>query len=127
MHVVVPSRTWLMGAAVCFSLFCRRSGRRAVRRPGLRCAGVVMTVRRLSSIRFAPAKVNRHHPCCVFTRVITAGLFAPATMWDRPGSGGVSLGRLEQAEFAGAGDRRAPVLHAQFAVQGALVGFHGVE
>src|SRR5690348_13919294 len=35
----------------------------------------------------------------------------------------VSLGGLEQAELAGAGDRRATVLGAQFAVHGALVGF----
>jgi hypothetical protein len=39
-------------------------------------------------MRFAPGRVNSHHPYRLFTRVITAGLFAPATMWDRPGSGG---------------------------------------
>ena len=41
--------------------------------------------------------------------------------------GRVSLGGLEQAELAGAGDRRGAVLDAEFAVQGALVGFHGVQ
>ena len=39
----------------------------------------------------------------------------------------VSLGGLEQAEFAGAGDRGVAVLDAELAVQGALVGFDGVE
>jgi hypothetical protein len=68
-----PSRTWSMAAgAVAFH----------------RCAGVVMTGRRLLSIRFPPGGVNGHHPYRLFTRVITAGLFVPATMWDRPGSGG---------------------------------------
>jgi hypothetical protein len=78
-------------------------------------------------MRFPPGGVNGHHPYRLFTRVITAGLFAPATMWDGPGSGGVSLGGLEQAELAGADDRGVAVLDAQFAVQGALVGFHGVQ
>jgi hypothetical protein len=78
-------------------------------------------------MRVPPGGVNGHHPYRLFTRVITAGLFAPATIWDRPGSGGVSLGGLKQAELAGAGDRRGAVLHAEFAVQGALVGFHGVQ
>ena len=55
------------------------------------------------------------------------GIVRPATIWDGTGSGGVSLGGLEQAELAGAGDRRGAVLNAQFAVQGALVGFHGVQ
>ena len=41
--------------------------------------------------------------------------------------GRVSLGGLEQAELAGTGDRRGAVLNAQFAVQGALVGLHGVQ
>jgi hypothetical protein len=61
------------------------------------------------------------HPgdCCV--------IVGPATMWDGPGSGEVWLGGLEQAELAGSGDRRGAVLNAQFAVQGALVGFHGVQ
>ena len=73
--------------------------------------------------------MNGHHPYRLFTRVITAGLFVPATMWDRPwiGGPGVSLGGLAQAELAGSGDRRGAVLHAQFAVHGALVGFHGVQ
>jgi hypothetical protein len=57
-------------------------------------------------MRFPPGGVNGHHPYRLFTRVITAGLFAPATIWDGTGSGGVSLGGLEQAELAGAGDRR---------------------
>ena len=28
-------------------------------------------------MRFPPGGVNGHHPYCLFTRVITAGLFAP--------------------------------------------------
>ena len=55
------------------------------------------------------------------------GIVRPATIWDGTGSGGVSLGGLEQAELAGAGDRRVAVLNAEFAVQGALVGLHGVQ
>ena len=51
----------------------------------------------------------------------------PAAICDGTGLSGVSLGRLEQAELAGAGDRRGAVLNAQFAVQGALVGLHGVQ
>ena len=43
---------------------------------------------KLISIRFPPSGVNSHHPYRLFTRVITARLFVPATMWDRPGSGG---------------------------------------
>ena len=78
-------------------------------------------------MRLPPGGVNGHHPDCLFTRVITARLFVPARMWDGPGSSGVSLGGLEQAELAGAGDRRGAVLNAEFAVQGALVGFHGVQ
>ena len=78
-------------------------------------------------MRFPPGGVNGHHPCRLFTRVITAGLFGPATIWDGTGSGGVSLGGLEHAELAGADDRRGAVLDAQFAVQGTLVGFHGVQ
>jgi hypothetical protein len=54
-------------------------------------------------------------------------IIRPATIWDRPGSGYVSLGGLELAELAGAGDRRRAVLDAEFAVQGALVGLHGVQ
>jgi hypothetical protein len=41
--------------------------------------------------------------------------------------GAVSLGGLEQAELAAAADRRGAVLNAQFAVQGPLVGLHGVQ
>ena len=78
-------------------------------------------------MRGPPGGVNGHHPYCLFTRVITAGLLAPATIWEGTGSCGVSLGGLEQAELAGAGDRRVAVLGAQFAVQGALVGFDGVQ
>jgi hypothetical protein len=81
-----------------------------------------MTGRRLLSIKFPPGGVNGHHPYRLFTRVITAGLFVPATTWDRAGSGGpggVSLGGLAQAELAGSGDRRGAVLNTQFAVQGA--------
>jgi hypothetical protein len=55
------------------------------------------------------------------------GLFVPATIWDGTGSDGVSLGGLEQAEFAGAGDGGVAVVDAEFAVQGALVGFDGVQ
>jgi hypothetical protein len=88
MHVLVPFPDFVNGGGGRrFSSFCSRSGRRAVRRPGLRCAGVVMTGRRLLFFRFPPGGVNGHHPYRLFTRVITAGFFVPATMWDRPGSG----------------------------------------
>jgi hypothetical protein len=40
---------------------------------------------------------------------------------------GVWLGGLEQSEFAGAGDRCVSVFDAEFAVEGALVGFDGVQ
>jgi hypothetical protein len=59
----------------------------AVRRPGLRRAGVIITGRRMLSMRFPPNGVNGQQPYHLFTRVITAGFFVPATMWDRPGSG----------------------------------------
>ena len=55
------------------------------------------------------------------------GIVRPATIWDGTGSGEVSLGGLELAELAGAGDRAGAVLDAEFAVEGALVGFHGVQ
>ena len=69
------------------------------------------------SIRFTPGGVIGHHPYRLFTRVILAGLFIP----------GISVVGLAQAELAGSGDRRAAVLDAQFAVDGALVGFHSVQ
>jgi hypothetical protein len=78
-------------------------------------------------MRFPQGGVNGHHPYCVFTRVITARFFVPATIWDGTGPGGVSLGGLKQAELACPGDRRGAVLNAEFAVQGALVGLHGVQ
>jgi hypothetical protein len=45
---------------------------RSVWQPGLRCAGLIRTDRRLLSIRFPPSGVNGHHPYCLFARVITA-------------------------------------------------------
>jgi hypothetical protein len=78
-------------------------------------------------MRFPQGGVNGHHPYCLFTRVITAGLFAPAAIWDGTGPGGVSLGGLKQAELAGPGDRCGAAFNSQFAVQGTLVGFHGVQ
>ena len=87
---------------------------------------MVRAGRRLLSIRFPPGGVNGHHPYRLFTRVITAGLFPRDDLgWGWIGRG--VLGGLEQAELAGAGDRRGAVLDAEFAVQGALVGFHGVQ
>jgi hypothetical protein len=77
-------------------------------------------------MRLPPVGVIGHHPDTLFTRVITAGLSAPATIRDGTGSG-VSLDELEHAEFAGAGNRLGAVLNAEFSVQGALVGFHGVQ
>ena len=81
-------------------------------------------------MRLPPGGVNGHHPYCLFTRVITAGLFAMRRcgigLVDRAAPG-VSLGGLQPAELTGANDRRVAVLNAQFAVQGALVGFHGVQ
>ena len=78
-------------------------------------------------MRLPPGGVNGHHPYCLFTRVITAGLLPPRRSGMGLDPGGVSLGGLEQAELAGAGDRRGAVLNAEFAVQGALVGLHGVQ
>ena len=48
-------------------------------------------------MRLPPGRVNSHHPYRLFTRVITAGLFAPATMWDRSGSGGEDRGGMRLA------------------------------
>ena len=68
--------------------------------------------------------------------VITLTTYSPGRLLrdcsprDDPGwdwIGRVSLGGLTQAELAGAGDRGGAVLDAEFAVQGALVGFHGVQ
>jgi hypothetical protein len=64
-----------------------------------------MTGRRLLFFRFPPGGVNGHHPYRLFTRVITAGFFVPddlGSAWIRR----VSVVALEQAELAGAGDRR---------------------
>jgi hypothetical protein len=55
------------------------------------------------------------------------GFVAPATIWVETGLERVSLGGSEQAEFASADDRGSAVLDAQFAVQRALVGLHGVQ
>src|SRR3954453_17912546 len=55
------------------------------------------------------------------------GFVASATIWVETGLERVSLGGSEQAELAGAGDRRSAVLNAEFAVQRALVGLHGVQ
>lgn len=55
------------------------------------------------------------------------GIVRPATICDGTGLGEVSLGGLELAELAGAGDRRGAAFNAEFAVEGALVGFHGVQ
>jgi hypothetical protein len=59
----------------------------AVRRPGLRRAGVMIIGRRMLSMRFPPNGANGQQSYHLFTRVITARFFVPATMWDRPGSG----------------------------------------
>jgi hypothetical protein len=68
---------------------------------GLRCAGVVMTGRRLIFNRLPPGGVNSHHPYRVFTRVITAGLFA-----SRRCGIGLGSGRCRRVVRAG----RVPVL-----------------
>jgi hypothetical protein len=39
----------------------------------------------------------------------------------------VPEGELQQAEFSRPADRRAAVLNAELAVNGALVGLHGIE
>jgi hypothetical protein len=77
-------------------------------------------------MRLPQGGVNGHHPYGLFTRVITAGL-----PLRRSGTG-TGLGRgvergLKQAELAGTGDRCGAAFNAQFAVQGALVGLHGVQ
>jgi hypothetical protein len=83
--------------------------------------------RRLVFMRLPPGRVNGHHPCGPFTRVVTADLWPPATIWVETGLERVSLRGSEQAELASAGDRGSAVLDAQFAVQRALVGLHGVQ
>jgi hypothetical protein len=82
--------------------------------------------RRLVFMRLPPGRVNGHHPYGPFTRVVTADLW-PATIWVETGLERVSLGGSEQAELASADDRGSAVLDAQFAVQRALVGLHGVQ
>ena len=77
-------------------------------------------------MRFPQSGVNGHHPYCLFTRVITRDC-APRDDLGWNSKGGESRGGLEQAELAGADDRRGAVLNAQFAVQGPLVGLHGVQ
>ena len=78
-------------------------------------------------MRLPSGGVTGRHPYGLFTRVITAELLPPR----RSGTGlawpGVSICGLQQAELAGAGDRGGAVLNAQFAVQRALVGLHGVQ
>jgi hypothetical protein len=39
----------------------------------------------------------------------------------------VPEGELQQAEFSRSADRRAAMLNAELAVDGALVGLHGIE
>ena len=51
----------------------------------------------------------------------------PAAIRDGTAWCGVSIGGLEQPELAGAGHRRSAVLNTHFAIQGALVGLHGVQ
>jgi hypothetical protein len=105
---------------------CRRLNACPVPFPDFVNGGGGAVARRLLSIRIPPGGVNGHHPYRLFTRVITGGLFPRGDLgWGWLGR--VSLGGLEQAELAGTGDRRGAVLNAQFAVQGALVGLHGVQ
>jgi hypothetical protein len=70
--------------------------------------------------------VNGHHPYRLFTRVIT-GDCSPRDDVGSAWMGRVSLGGLEQVEFSCSLDRCVAVLHAELAVEGALVGFHGVQ
>ena len=60
-------------------------------------------------------------------RVLSVIIDSPRPVNDLPWDLIGPLERLEQAEFAGAGDRCGAVLNAQFAVQGALVGLDGVQ
>jgi hypothetical protein len=112
------------GRLFVIDLFSIRSTRR-----GRAFVGLVRSALadRCDPMRVLPVGVNGHHPYRLFTRVITAVSVPPR----RPGTGvawgGVSLGESEQAEFAGSGDRRVAILDAHLAVQGALVGLHGVQ
>jgi hypothetical protein len=74
-----------------------------------------------------PAGVNGHHPLLHVHPGDCCGIVRPAAIYDGTGLSGVSLRGLEQAELSGAGDPRGAVLNAQFAVQRALVGLHGVQ
>ena len=105
---------------------CRRLNACPVPFPDFVNGGGGAVARQLLSIRIPPGGVTGHHPYRLFTRVITVRLLSP----PRSGTGlagGESPGGLKQAELAGAGDRRGAVLDAQFAVQRALVGLHGVQ
>ena len=89
-----------MAAAVCFSSFSSRSGRRAVPRavPSLcRCS---QCWPKAAHQRFPPSGVNGHHPYCLFTRVITAGLLAPR----RSGIEGVHLHNCVASQIIGSGE-----------------------
>ncbi|MGY4646371.1 hypothetical protein ACVWWN_000167 [Mycobacterium sp. URHB0021] len=59
------------------------------------------------AIRHVPRREGLSDPSIYGARLLTSG--------------------LAQAELARSCDRRGAVLNAQFAVQGALVGFHGVQ
>jgi hypothetical protein len=78
-------------------------------------------------MRLPSGGVTGRHPYGLFTRVITAELFAPVAIWNGTGLARVSLCGLEQAELAGAGDSGGAVLNTEFAVQRALVRLHGVQ
>jgi hypothetical protein len=72
------------------------------------------------------AGVSCHHPYRRFAQVINAS--SRRVIQARPqGFAEVRAAGLQLAELAGAGHRRGAVLGAEFAVQGALVGFHGVQ
>jgi hypothetical protein len=116
----------MAGRRLLFSvLFSIRSLRRAAAGPSTCQCGQSWLKAALHEVAAGPGEWSSPllpvHPgdYCAIVR--------PATIRDGPGSGYVSLGGLEQAELAGAGDGRVATFDAQFAVQGALVGFHGVQ
>src|SRR4051812_43113453 len=111
---------WRAHCSLFIVLFSIRSPRRAAARPS--CAGLIRAGRRLLSIRFPPSGVTGHHPYGLFTRVITAESLPPRRSRMGLAGGGVSIGGVEQAELAGAGDRRGAGPTAPFAGPGGVGG-----
>jgi hypothetical protein len=116
----------MAGRRLLFSvLFSTRSPRRAAAGPSTCWCGQSWPKAALHEV--AAGRSEWSSPLLPVHPGDYCGIVRPATIRDRTGLREVSLGGLEQAELAGTGDRRRAVLNAQFAVQRALVGLHGVQ